>query len=670
MLSAPTPTTENNSQVVPAILAPAGNRDTFLAALAAGADAIYCGLKQYSARMAAKNFTIETLKPLVDLAHDQSVEVYIALNSLIKPQELDAALSIIDQLQQTIQPEALIIQDLALVKLARQAGFTGQLHLSTLANASFPAGLQPIHASLGIDRVVIPRELSIDEVKPMAEACPSGLDLEIFVHGALCYAVSGRCYWSSYLGGKSGLRGRCVQPCRRKFSQKENRNRFFACRDLSLDVLVKVIRSIKKVKAWKIEGRKKGPHYVYYTVSAYRMLRDEGIDAKIRRDAVQLLERSLGRPGTHYHFLPQHPHNPIDLKSRTGSGLMIGSTQGPARRPYVRLREPLFKRDVIRVGYEDEPWHQQVQVNRSVPSKGQFNLRIKDGKPPPKGTPVFLTDRREPALMEMINSLEKKLADPMAATHGQPMIQAKLPQPATKWGNKRESTIYASLPNETLSPGTGIWLFSINVSKLSDRSLKNLWFWLPPTIWPQTEDKIRDHIETVLSHGARQFVLNAPWQTALFPETTQKSKKLALWAGPFCNLANPLAFETLVDLGFRGAIVSPELDKAACLDLPRRSPLPLGIVVSGNWPLCLSRIVSDELAVGQNFLSPKRESAWVTPHDDMYWIYPNWPIDLTDQRALLHQAGYRLLIHMNDPPPKGIQLKKRAGWWNWSIGLK
>lgn len=651
---------------VPAILAPAGNRRSFLAALAAGADAIYCGLKQYSARMTAKNFTIETLKPLVDLARDRSVKVYIALNSLLKPEDLDHTLSIINQLERIIRPDALIVQDLALAALARQADFSGQLHLSTLSNVGFPSALSPLHNSLGIHRVVIPRELSIDEIKQMATACPPELDLEVFIHGALCYAVSGRCYWSSFLGGKSGLRGRCVQPCRRLFTQGSHRERFFACRDLSLDVLVKVLRPIEKIKAWKIEGRKKGPHYVYYTVSAYRMLRDEGTDAKIRRAAVKLLERALGRPGTHYYFLPQRPRNPIDLNVRTGSGMLIGSTQGPARHPYVKLREALFREDFIRIGFEDQAWHHRIRVNRSVPSGGKFYLKPKAGKRPPKGTPVFLTDRQEPALSEMIHRLENEMALPIPALSRKSDIQATLSRPVERPSKPMEMRVYTSLGKEKPSPNTGIWLFSGALSKLPTRQLTTLWFWLSPVIWPQTQETIKRRIQEVIASGGRQFVLNAPWQTTLFPSVDG----LNLWAGPFCNLANPLAVQMLIALGFNGAIVSPELDKSACLSLPRQSPLPLGIVTSGNWPLCLSRIVSDQLETDRAFISPRRETAWITRHDDTYWMYPNWKIDLTSHRQLLLKAGYTLLIHMIDPPPAGIEMKKRPGLWNWSTGLQ
>ena len=278
----------NNSSSFPQILAPAGNKASFLAALAAGADAIYCGLKQLSARMEAKNFTLEELVGLTDLAHSKGTRVYVTLNTLIKPDELDPAGKLMDDLNRYVRPDALIIQDLALIDLARQAGFSGEIHLSTLANVSFGEALSLIRHIPGVSRVVLPRELSVDEIKQIAGICPENIGLEVFVHGALCYGVSGRCYWSSFLGGKSGLRGRCVQPCRRFYTQERTSNRFFSCQDLSLDVLVKVLRPVPAIRAWKIEGRKKSPHYVYYTVQAYQLLRDHVQDSHLRKEALSL----------------------------------------------------------------------------------------------------------------------------------------------------------------------------------------------------------------------------------------------------------------------------------------------------------------------------------------------------------------------------------------------
>ena len=360
----------------PSILAPAGSKLSFLSAIAAGADAIYCGLKAMNARMAAINFTMEELVPLAGLAHEKGVKVFIALNSLLKPGELETARNTVHQLQRMVRPDALIIQDLAYVPLARQVGFEGEVHLSTLANVSFPKALSMVRDKLHIDRIVLPRELNVDEIRAMADACPKGLSLEIFVHGALCFGVSGRCYWSSYMGGKSGLRGRCVQPCRRRYAEGQKTGRFFSCQDLSLDVLGKVLLSIPQVSAWKIEGRRKGPHYVYYTVQAYRMLRDEGGDPQAKKAALELLAQALGRPGTHYNFLPQRPQNPVNSDAQTGSGLVVGKCQGPRSKPYIIPREALLSGDLLRTGYEDDAWHSLHKVRKYVPKRGRYYLKV------------------------------------------------------------------------------------------------------------------------------------------------------------------------------------------------------------------------------------------------------------------------------------------------------
>ena len=137
----------------PSILAPAGNKASFLAALAAGADEIYCGLRQFSARMEAKNFSIEELIPLTLLAHDKGVKIYVALNALLKPNDLNMAGELLQQLERHVKPDGIIIQDLGFVQLARQTGFSGELHFSTLSNVSFSTALQIFKKSLGVRTV-------------------------------------------------------------------------------------------------------------------------------------------------------------------------------------------------------------------------------------------------------------------------------------------------------------------------------------------------------------------------------------------------------------------------------------------------------------------------------------------------------------------------------------
>jgi U32 family peptidase len=650
----------------PLILAPAGNRTAFLAALAAGADEIYCGLRHFSARMAAENFTIEELVPLTLLAHDKGVRVHVALNALLKPDEPHAALRLLQQLARHVRPDGIIIQDLAFVDLAGQTGFKGEIHLSTLSNVSFSAALQQVRNSLGVHRIVLPRELNIDEIKAMAMACPKGLDLEVFVHGALCYGVSGRCYWSSYFGGRSGLRGRCVQPCRRIYRQKKQNKRFFSCQDLSLDVLVKVLLKIPQIRTWKIEGRKKGPHTVFYTIKAYRMLRDHGTDPNTKKEALHLLSYALGRTGTHYHFLPQRPQNPIRLDERTGSGLFVGTVKGTAQQPFLNPKEMLLPGDLVRIGYEDEKWHKTVRVGKYVPKGGRLVLKSLWKQNGAKNIPVFLIDRREKDLMDRVSELEKNLIQAPVLTSVPPVF---LDKHAKRFEKKKEKIIDLRVfrhPGK-INPHdiTGLWLSKQSAAQLPRKLRSRIWWWLPPVIWPDNEKDLKTLIDSIQHTGARHFVLNAPWQRALFNDI----KKTTLWAGPFCNISNGPAIKILASLGFKGVIVTPELGQKDYLLLPGQSPLPLGIVLYGNWPLCVSRALSDRLEAETLFMSPKGEAAWATKIEADYWVYPNWKLDLKAQRKTLEKAGYRVFVHLLEPIPKDVTLKKRPGLWNWEVGL-
>ena len=651
----------------PQILAPAGNKASFLAALAAGADAIYCGLKQLSARMEAKNFNLDELSSLTDLAHSNGARVYVTLNTLIKPDELDSAGRLMDELNRHVHPDALIIQDLALIALARQTGFSGELHLSTLANVSFGQALNLIRQIPEIRRVVLPRELSIDEIKQVAGICPESIGLEIFVHGALCYGVSGRCYWSSFFGGKSGLRGRCVQPCRRLYTQERSQNRFFSCQDLSLDVLVKLLRPVPQIRAWKIEGRKKSPHYVYYTVRAYQLLRDHVQDAHLRKEAIDLLSRALGRTGTHYGFLSQRSLNPIQIDRQTGSGLCVGHVSRESDRSRVALNQALFPGDVLRVGYEDEPWHASLKISRPVPEGTRLDLTTGTKALPQAGSPVFLTDRREPELISKISQLEARIP-PVLANLRFSRFQTILFRNRLLKTKAVEQRVYRNAREFSKDRDeVGFWLSEDmfqTITATSDLG-KNIWWWLPPVLWPADESKIASLIELVLQKGFRQFVLNAPWQITFF----KNPRKLSLWAGPFCNLSNPLSIHEVKSYGFSGAIVSPELGRTDYLSLPGQSSLPLGIVLSANWPLSISRILSDRLKPGTLFQSPRGEMAWACLSDSNYWVYPNWMLDLSHYRKELEQAGFQRFFHLSEPVPSSIRMKDRPGNWNWRISL-
>ncbi|WP_027722554.1 peptidase U32 family protein [Maridesulfovibrio zosterae] len=652
----------------PEILAPAGDKTSFLAAIAAGADAVYAGLKHFSARMEAYNFATGELAALAELGRENGVKTYIPMNTLVKPDDMDSAARLIDRVTRSVKPDGLIIQDLSMVELAHQAGYEGELHLSTLANASHPAALKAA-AKLGINRVVVPRELNLDEIKQMAEACPENMSLEMFVHGALCYSVSGRCYWSSFFGGKSSLRGRCVQPCRRIYGgakRKEMPKRLFSCLDLSLDVLTKPTLSIPQVKSWKIEGRKKGPHYVYYTVTAYRMLRDNPNDAKTKKDATELLDLALGRPTSHSVFLPQRPYTPLDPSNETGSGFLIGITkQEKNGKPYFNCRQELLDGDFLRIGYQDQPGHQTLKIRKFIPKRGKVSIPVRGRTSLKSGTKVFLIDRREEGLVKALKQLDSKLSKIKVAEKTASNLQVELPHPIRKPERVAYHTLQRNPPKGKTKFGTDVWL-SMNALKRTPRpAVSKIWWHLPPVIWPNEEKDIQKIIDICLSGGGRDFVLNSPWQKVMFPE----DDRLRFHAGPFCNVSNPLTVAELADMGFASAYVSPELAREDFLALPAASPLPLGVVLSGMWPLGISRIIADETELMSPMYSQKKEVCWARQYGQSYWIYPGWPLDFSAERKVLENAGYSMFLDIQEPLPKSVPEPTRTSNFNWDLTL-
>jgi putative protease len=251
------------------LLAPAGTLEAGLAAFEHGADAIYCGLSKFNARERGENFSFEDLAKLIGYARRQGKRVHIALNTLLKPSELPEALEMAGQLS-LLGPDAVIVQDLGLLKLLHDHFPELELHGSTQMGVHNSAGIATL-AKLGAKRAILERQVTLAELAEIRKTSP--LPVEVFVHGALCCCRSGSCLFSSWMGGWSGNRGKCKQPCRRRFFSKEGNGFFFSPGDLCLiDRVPDLVRL--GVASLKIEGRLRGPDYVAAVVTAYRMVLD------------------------------------------------------------------------------------------------------------------------------------------------------------------------------------------------------------------------------------------------------------------------------------------------------------------------------------------------------------------------------------------------------------
>ena len=252
------------------LLAPAGSFETALAAFAAGADAVYLGLDAFSARAEAVNLTAEQLRQLMAVARRQDRKVYVTFNTLIDDAELPAAiekLAILDE----IQPDGLIVQDLGVARLVRQHFPRLALHASTQLVAHNLEGVLALK-ELGFTRVVLARELSLDDIRTIVRR--SGVEIEVFVHGALCYSISGLCLFSAMEKDRSGNRGRCAYCCRLSYTDASGAKGLpFSMRDLRLDDHLDALKEAG-VASLKIEGRMKSPLYVASVTKRYRELLD------------------------------------------------------------------------------------------------------------------------------------------------------------------------------------------------------------------------------------------------------------------------------------------------------------------------------------------------------------------------------------------------------------
>lgn len=264
----------------PEVLAPAGSADMLRAVVFAGANAVYLGLEQLNARRSAGNFTADGLRQAVGFCHARGVRVYVTLNTIVYESELDAAA---DALRAVCAAgaDAAIVQDLGMARLARECAPGLALHGSTQMSVHSPEGARELK-ELGFSRVILARELSLDEIARIAADC--GIEVETFVHGALCMSVSGQCYMSAFLGGRSGNRGMCAGPCRLPFSADGSGACHLSLKDLSAVPMLGALRDAG-VSSFKIEGRLRTPEYAAAAVNAcLASLRGEPYDTTLLRD--------------------------------------------------------------------------------------------------------------------------------------------------------------------------------------------------------------------------------------------------------------------------------------------------------------------------------------------------------------------------------------------------
>lgn len=361
------------------ILAPAGSYESFQAALVSGADAIYAGGDLFGARAYAGNFSKEEMIRAIEEAHLFGKKVYLTVNTLLKEKELET------RLYEYLAPfyehglDAVIVQDFGVLSFVRSRFPQMAVHASTQMTVTSALGACLLK-KYGVERIVPARELSLPEIRRMKEEC--GLEIECFVHGALCYSYSGQCLFSSMLGGRSGNRGQCAQPCRLRYQaegQKEPAHLLSPKDIMTLDLIPELVEA--GIDSFKIEGRMKKPEYVAAVTKMYRKYTDLYLKNgkkgyRVSEEDKQELMDLYNRGGTCTGYY--HMHNGkemLSLERPNHAGIPAASVQRQkGRSVLLKALVELNKGDILEISEKEN-----VTLGQDVRSKGTFSILVSKG---------------------------------------------------------------------------------------------------------------------------------------------------------------------------------------------------------------------------------------------------------------------------------------------------
>lgn len=591
------------------LLAPAGSPESLTAAVQGGADAVYLGCGPLNARRNAKNFTQETLAEAVQYCHLRGVKVYLTMNTLLRTRELPQAAELA-ACAADAGVDAVLVQDLGAAKLLRDTVPKMPLHASTQMTVHNLDGILAC-ADLGMERVVLSREMPRSELERLCAASP--IELEIFVHGALCMSYSGQCWLSAVLGGRSGNRGLCAQPCRLPFSWPEDRRpgHPLSLRDLSLAEHLQELEQMG-IACLKIEGRMKRAEYVSVVTRTYADALREG--RKPGRADMRRLEEAFSRQGftqgyyddrkgpemfgtrregekepaemfaqERAYYAQEHRKIPVSfaLTVRQGSPMRLtaADADGNCVQAEGAVPEPARTRAVT----EEQLAAQMKKTGGTVFSAEQTEAVVEDGLSVP---------------MAAVNALRREALNRLSACRAAPVPREVHPMslPAAVRAPKTAPVFSVSLRKwEQLSPELlrqepALVCLPVDVMSAHAKELPQVMRdWpqsvfcasLPRVYWDREAPALRDMLDTVRKAGVKEVMLGHLGQMRLAKEFDMT------YRGDFgLGLCNDLAAWEFSRLGFASCMVSFELKLAQVRALWKG--LPTELLVYGHLPLMLT----------------------------------------------------------------------------------
>lgn len=634
------------------LLAPAGSPEALDAALGEGADAVYLGLRSFNARMRSANFAFNQYEAALESAHRLGKKIYTTVNIVFEDREADRLYQLLQFLAR-MKADGVIVQDLGVLKMAREYFPSLPLHASTQMNVSSTRGCNFLSRQ-GFKRVVLARELSLEEIKTVRQN--TSMELEVFVHGALCVSASGLCLFSSYLGGKSANRGACTQACRRLYDTENGKGYYFSPDDLQLiDYVPDLIEA--GIDSFKIEGRMKSAEYVGTVVAAYRHLIDHWQEDKERAllKAKSLLQSDFARRKTTFFIEGGNPEY-IHPEQAGGTGIHLGrirdiSVIADERWALMSSYDGIAEGDSVRIHRSDDSGRMTAKIKGVKTHLSGMLLKIEgDWR---QNDDVYLVQtarmarRYKPVLP---NSLDRFHAFPSRDRAPAP----RFAQPPRKDRESLSEGFYALVGKVAdlhavlaANPVKAMIVFD----KLNAEAMRKnettipykrdrLVLWLDP-YYPEGDSSwLETEIEYWISKGVRYIVANNLAHLGML-----RGKDIILIAGPWLYAFNTWSAGFLFDQGARYLIPPYEFSKQQLQSIAESvSPEFILPIAFGYPPLFRIRGDLTTRYDSTTFYDRDESSYRLVGRRDYDILSPDKPFSILDRTPFLRREGFDKFI--------------------------
>lgn len=696
------------NKVMCELLSPAGNIESLNAAVNAGCDAVYLGIKSFNARMRTTNFAFNQLQAATDALHNRGKKIYVTVNTVIIESELERLYRLLHYLDR-IGVDAIIVQDFATIRMAKEFFPNLELHASTQMNVESVAAVKLLQSN-GVKRAVLARELSLSEITKIKQETSAAL--EVFVHGALCISESGLCQFSSYLGGKSANRGQCTQACRRLYSAQHSEGvktlYYFSPRDLCL--IEKIPDLIAAgVDSFKIEGRMKSAEYVGAVTKAYRYVIDNYKNDKAGsiETAKRILSQDFARDKTTYFFdctdctSPSVEKSTMNPSQAGGTGIYMGHvTQTKVLRPNSAAKEASSHNkndtsgdntlmatvssdnydpvtgDTVRIHHKDDTGRvsHKITLTKVIDDKYFFDTDPSTKK----GDDVYLlqiksTSKHNPNILPHdLKKYNEQPRDEILPIMDLTVIQDKYLKPFPAGIYVKVSSLRDMFIAQSLNPVRVLLEWNSDTKKevLSKKmvlpfSKRQIFIALDPFCTPSDEDELSRDIDSLIEDGYTLFVANNLAHLAILKNAAtshrvgEKPLSLTIIAGQYLYTFNRWAASMLENcdvLGFTSPLENSKKNLMATFERSIRNRVLLTVF---SYPT-LFRI---RMSLGDDydftyFCDKEGEEFRLARTPDGSFVTSELPFSILDKITELNKDGFsRFLIDFSKTQVTKNQLK-------------